>query len=68
MRDPGFPEDAQQIGRRIGFDRVERLARKFLNEIAGSTARGMRTQQCNRFDRSELGDCDSPPAIGWGGR
>ena len=52
MRDAGVPQDLQQVGRRIGLDRIERAARKLLDEEAGSAARGMRTQQRDRLDRA----------------
>src|SRR4029079_9170386 len=61
------PQDAQQVGRRVRLYRIERLARELLDEETGGAPRGVRAQQSNRLDRSELGDSGSPPATGWGG-
>ena len=49
VRDPGIPQHAQQRGRRIGLDRIERLARKLLCEETSGAFRGLRTVQNNGF-------------------
>ncbi len=64
MRDAIVPQDLEQIGRRIGLDRIKRAARELLDEEAGGATRSMRTQQRDRVDRAELGDSGSPPAAG----
>ena len=43
MRHARIPKDAEQIRRRIGFYRIERLARKLLDEETGSARSGVRT-------------------------
>ena len=43
MRHAIVPQDLQQIGRRIGLHRIERLARKLLDEETGGARGGMRT-------------------------
>ena len=45
MRDAGFPQDLQQVGRRVRLHRIERAARELLDEEAGGAPRGVRTQQ-----------------------
>ena len=62
MGDPGVPQDPQQIGRRIGLHRIERAARKLLDEETGGAPRGMRTQQRDRLNRSQLDDVGSAAA------
>ena len=68
MRDAGVPQDLQQVGRRVGLDRIERAARELLDEETGSAARGVRTQQRDRLDRAELGDSRQPPGCRSGRR
>ena len=60
MRDAGVPQDLEQVGRRVRLDRIERAARKLLDEEAGGATRGVRTQQRDRLDRSQLGDIGTP--------
>ena len=67
MRDAGFPEDPQQVRRRVRLHRIERAARELLDEETGGAPRGMRTQKRDRLDRALLGDSGSPPAAGRGG-
>ena len=67
MRDARVPQDLQQVGRRVRLHRIERAARKLLDEEAGSAARGVRTQQRDRLNRALLGDVGSAPAAGRGG-
>ena len=56
MGNAGVPQDAQKLRRGIGLDCIERPARKLLDEEAGGTLRGVRTQQRDRLDRSLTGD------------
>ena len=67
MGDAGVPQDPQQVRRGIGLHRIERAARKLLDEEAGGAARGVRTQQRDRLDRTLLGDIGTAPAAGRGG-
>ena len=53
----------QQIRRGIGLDRIERLARKLLDEEAGGAPGGVRTYQRNRLDRALLGEGDAGDGI-----
>ena len=67
MGDARVPQDLQQVGRRVGLDRIERAARKLLDEEAGGATRGVRTKKRNRLDRSADGDSGTPPDAGRGG-
>ena len=67
MGDAGVPQDLQQVGRRVGLDRIERAARELLDEEAGGATRGVRTQQRDRLDRSQPGDVGTPPGAVRGG-
>ena len=44
VSDAGFPQDPQQVGRRVRLHRIERAARELLNEEAGGAPRGVRTK------------------------
>ena len=51
MRDSALPQNPEEIRRGIGLDRVERLARKLLDEETGGAPGGVRTKERNRLDR-----------------
>jgi hypothetical protein len=55
MSHAAFPQDAQQVRRRIGLDRIERAARKLLDKEAGGAHCGVRTNERDRLDRSQGG-------------
>ena len=67
MGDAGVPQDLQQVRRRVGLDRIERAARKLLDEEAGGAPRGVRTKKRDRLDRTLLGDIGTAPGAGRGG-
>ena len=67
MGDSAVPQDPEQVGRRVGLDRIERAARKLLDEESGGATRSVRTKKRNRLDRSAHGDSGTPPDAGWGG-
>ena len=67
MGNARFPEDPQQVGRRVRLHRVKRPAREFLDEKTSGSPRGMRTQKCHRLNRAQLGDSGTPPDTGRGG-
>src|SRR4030095_13578201 len=49
MRNARIPQDLQQLRRGIGLHRIERLARKLLDEESGSAPGGARTKEGDRF-------------------
>ena len=49
MRHAVVPQDLDQIRRRVGLYRIERLARKLLDEETGSARRGVRAVQNDGF-------------------
>jgi hypothetical protein len=49
MRHAGIPQHLEQVRRRIGLDRIERLARKLLGKEAGGARGGVRAIQDNGF-------------------
>ena len=67
MRDAAIPQQPDQIGRGIGFYRIERLARKLLDKEAGGARGGMRTEQCDRLNRKHLCDIGTASSAGGGG-
>ena len=68
MGDARVPQDLQQVGRRIGLHRIERPARKLLDEEAGGAPRGVRTKERDRLDRALLGDVGTVAGAGRGGQ
>ena len=56
MGDAGIPQHLQQLGRRIGLDRIERLARKLLCKEAGGARGSVRAIEDYRFVRNEIAD------------
>ena len=52
MRHARVPQDLEQVGRGVGLDRIERLARKLLGKEAGGARGGVRTKQRDRLDRA----------------
>jgi hypothetical protein len=56
MRHAAVPKDAKQVRGRVRLHRIERAARKLLNEEAGGAPGGVRTKQRNRLNRVRL--CD----------
>ena len=52
MGDARVPQDLEQVRRGIGLDRIERLARKLLDEEAGGTLCGVRTKERDRLNRA----------------
>ena len=54
MRYAAIPQDRQQIRRRVRFYRIDRAARKLLDEEAGGTRSGVRAKKRNRLDRLRL--------------
>ena len=54
MGDARVPQDLQQLRRGIGLDRIERPARKLLDEEAGSALGGVRTKERDRLNRALL--------------
>jgi hypothetical protein len=56
MRDTGIPKQFEQSRRRIGLYRIKRLTLKLLGEETGSTRRGMRAKERDRFVRAEGAD------------
>ena len=67
MRDAGVPQDLQQLRRRVRLDRIERAARKLLDEEAGGATRGVRTEKRHRLDRTKLSDVGTGSGAGRGG-
>ena len=67
MGDARFPEDLQQLRRRIRLDRIERLAREPLHEEAGRAPCGMRAEKRDRLDRTLIGDVGNAAVAGRGG-
>ena len=59
--DARVPQDLEQVGRRVRLDRIERAAGELLDEETGGATCGVRTQQRDRLNRSELGDSRQPP-------
>ena len=55
MGDAAVPQDLQQVGRGIRLDRIERPARKLLDEEAGGAPGGVRTNERDRLDRRDEG-------------
>ena len=55
VRDTRIEKRADQVGRRIRLDRIERSARKLLNEETGGPSRGFGTNQRYRCCRCEGG-------------
>ena len=68
VRDSGVPQDLEEVGRRVRLDRIERAARKLLDEETGGTTRGVRTQQRDRLNRTQLDDVSGRTAAGRKGR
>jgi len=53
MADPVIPQDLQELGRGVGLHRIQRLARKLLDEETGCARRGVRAVENDRFVRRE---------------
>ena len=68
MGDARVPQDPQQVRRGVGLDRIERPARKLLDEEARGAPRGVRTKQRDRLGRALLGDIGTAAGAGRGGR
>ena len=43
MCNAGIPEDAEEVRRRVRLHRIERAARKLLDEVTGGATRSVRT-------------------------
>jgi len=56
MGDAIVPQDANQVRRGIGLDRIERLARKLLDEETGGARSGVRAIEDNGLVRRESAD------------
>ncbi len=56
VRHARFPQDADQIGGRIGLYGIHRLARKLLGEETGRARCCVRTQKCHGFVRLDGAD------------
>lgn len=56
MGDASLPQHLDEIGRRVGLDRIEHLARKPLDEVTGGAPRGVRAVEDNGFVRTEVAD------------
>ena len=56
MRDAIVPQNLDQIGRRIGLDRIHRLAGKLLDKKTRCACGSMRTGEDNRFIRRKSAD------------
>ena len=63
MGDAFRPQDPQQVRRGIGLHRIERAARKLLNEEAGGAPGGVRTNERDRLDRALHCDCDAGDGV-----
>ena len=67
MGDALLPQDPEQIRRGIGLHRIERAARKLLDKEAGGAPGGVRTNERDRLDRTQLGDVGTASGAGRGG-
>ena len=56
MGHAGAPQHLNEIGRRVGLDRIEHLARKLLDEETGGAPRGVRAVEDDGFVRTEVAD------------
>jgi hypothetical protein len=67
MGHAGIPQYLEQVRRGIGLHRIERAARKLLDEESGGPMRGMRTNKRDRLSRVQPCDLGAGDA-GRGGR
>ena len=63
MGDTRIPQKLQQVGRGVRLHRIERAAGELLDEEARGPARGVRTQQRDRLDRTQRNDVSGRPAV-----